>query len=422
MELFTMNRSEITRLEICQRLEAGVLTQGDAARQLGLSDRQVRRLLARYRRAGPAGLRSAKRGAPSNRRLSAELIAAALTLVRERYADFGPTFANEKLRANHDLHLATETLRKAMIVDGLWHAKERPFRRTHPPRERRPCFGELVQIDGSPHDWFEGRGPRCTLLVFIDDATSRIVALLFVPVETTWAYLNALRTYVGQFGRPLALYSDCHSIFRSTAADYAETKETQLGQALRELDIELLCASTPQAKGRVERANRTLQQRLVRELRLLGISTIEDANAYLPEYIATHNQRFAVEPACPDDLHRPIEGIDLHRTLCCRYERVVTTERTFQVERTVYALDDVTIRPRTRISIREQQDGSFEITTAGRLIAYHRVRTLTQGAITDSKQIRVPYDPRVPNPKKAHKPAAGHPWKRSQLTTPAPIR
>lgn len=405
-----MSRPEIARLEACQRLEAGILTQADVARQLGLSDRQVRRLLARYRSSGVEGVRSKRRGRPSNRRLPEAVLFEALDLVRTRYADFGPSFANEKLRELHGILISTETLRKAMIASGLWKVRYKPFRRIHLPRERRPCFGELVQIDGSPHDWFEGRGPRCTLIVFIDDATSRLVGLRFAPVESTWAYLDALRIYIGIYGCPLALYSDRHSIFRAVQSEYAETKDTQLGQALHDLDVELLCATTPQAKGRVERANRTLQDRLVRELRLRGISSIDEANAYLPSYMADHNERFAVQPRCDDDLHRSLESIDLERSLCCRHERIVSAERTFQIGQVVYVLDDDRIRPKSTISIREQQDRTFEILYRDRLIPYHRLRSLTQGAIVDSKAIRQPVDRRTPNPKKGHKPKSGHPW------------
>lgn len=419
MELLTMSRSELARLEACQRLEAGILTQIEVARQLGLSDRQVRRLLARYRRAGAPGLRSARRGRPSNRRTPAVLLEQALALVQDRYDDFGPTFANQKLREVHGLYLGTETLRKAMIAAGVWKARNKPYRRVHPPRERRPCFGELVQIDGSPHDWLEKRGPRCTLLVFIDDATSRLVALHFTKLETTWGYLNLLRDYISATGRPLTLYSDRHSIFRSPHSEYSETRDTQLGQALRELDIELLCATTPQAKGRVERANRTLQTRLLRELRLRNIATLDEANAYLPEFLADHNERFAVDPRCKDDLHRSTDGFDLPRILCYRHERIISTERTFQIGQIVYAIDDQTIRPKTRISIREQQDGKLEIIHAGRLLPYRKLRALTQAAITDSKQIRQPVDRHVPDPRKGHKPAATHPW-RSE--TPLPLR
>ena len=167
-------------------------------------------------------------------------------------------------------------------------------------------IGLMTQLDGSPHDWFEGRGPRCTLLVFIDDATSKIVAMLFTPQECTQAYFDAIENYIKRYGRPIAFYSDKHGIFRINTPEATEksTGDTQLSRALKELDIELICANSPQAKGRVERANKTLQDRLVKEMRLCGISTIEAANAYLPEYIEKHNQRFAKEPACSVDAHR----------------------------------------------------------------------------------------------------------------------
>ena len=229
-----------------------------------------------------------------------------MTLVRENYIDFGPTFASEKLAEDHGLKVSRETLRKWMQDAGMWLSRKQ--RRTfHQPRLRRECFGELIQIDGSDHHWFEDRGPACTLLVFIDDATSTLMHLQFVKSESTFSYFGALERYLEAHGRPVAFYSDKHTVFR-VAQQGAQSGHgmTQFGRALNELSIEILCANSSQAKGRVERANRTLQDRLVKELRLAGISDMEDANAFLPDFMERYNARFAKAPRRPDDLHRAL--------------------------------------------------------------------------------------------------------------------
>ena len=403
-----MTLTEIRRLESCEKLRGRTITQSEAAMQLALSERQVRRLYARFKAEGEGGVRSRRRGRPSNRRLPADLIDTALELVATRYADFGPTFANEKLREAHGLHLSTERLRQAMIAAQLWQPKRPRRRAVHPPRERRPQFGELVQVDGSPHAWFEDRAPKCTLLVFIDDATSALVGLRFVKSESTWNYLLLMREYMAHYGRPLAIYSDRHTIFRSPQA-LTTSGHTQVGRALAELDVELLCASTPQAKGRVERANQTLQRRLVRELRLRDISTLADANAFLTSYRSDHNARFAVAPRSAADAHRSNDGLDLDQSLSVRYQRVLSKNHTFQIGRAVYAID---CRPRSRhITIIEHHDGTFDISAGHQKLRYRKVRDVPQAPIIDAKQLAEPYNHRQPNPKKAHTPPPSHPWK-----------
>jgi hypothetical protein len=262
-DLIAMSPQELRRLEAMHQLEARVATQGEVALRLQLSTRQVKRLWRTYRSNGERGLVSAKRGRPGNRRRDPADIERAIALVREHYADFGPTFASEKLAEQHQLAVDRETLRKAMIAAGLWRAKPRKAA-YHPPRERRPCFGELVQIDGSPHAWFEDRGPKCTLLVFIDDATSALVGLRFAHNETTAEYFALARIYFAQYGLPQAFYSDRFGIFRINVASSPTNDQTQFGRALDQLDIALICANSPQAKGRVERVNRTLQDRLIK--------------------------------------------------------------------------------------------------------------------------------------------------------------
>jgi transposase len=422
MELLAMSRPELARLETLARVRAGALTQREAATRLRLSERQVRRLERRLEEGGPAALGDRRRGKPSNHRLDPALVAQALALVRMHYADFGPSFANEKLRERHGLVLSTETLRQALIRDGLWQPHRRHTRRIHPPRERRPQFGELVQIDGSPHDWFEGRGPRCSLLVLVDDATSALVGLHFAPNETTVAYFEVLRTTIACYGRPLAFYSDRHSIFRVPQA-VKTAAETQVARALRELEIELICANSPQAKGRVERANRTLQARLRRELRLRNISSIEAANAYLPDFIGTYNERFACEPACQGDAHRSAAGFDLDAILAVRIEKRLSKDRTLQVDRAIYIVEDERVTAGSRVTLIERPHHAFELRAGPDVLTFRRLRSLTeQSQIRDPKSLDAHLDRRHRGtmPQMARKPPTNHPWRRIPLTLPPP--
>lgn len=270
MELVTLTTKEVRRLELLQALAAGTLRQAQAAAILYLSVRQVKRLVRRYRAGGAAGLASARRGHTPNNAHDSVFRQRVLELYRAHYDDFGPTFAAEKLRERDGLDISRETLRQWLIAEDLWKPAKRRAR-PRPPRARRHGFGELVQIDGSPHNWFEHRGPRCTLLLAIDDATGRVGAALFAKAETTNNYFLLFEQYFKSVGLPEAFYSDRHSIFRINTP-LQEERETQLARAVRELGIELICANSPQAKGRVERANRTFQDRLVKELRLRGIS------------------------------------------------------------------------------------------------------------------------------------------------------
>jgi hypothetical protein len=234
-----------------------------------------------------------------------------LTLVRQDYVDFGPTLAAEKLTERHGLAIGVETLRQWMMTDGLWIDRRRRLPSPHQPRRRRECLGELVQIDGSEHAWFEDRGPVCTLLAFVDDATSRIMLLRFVASESAFDYFRATRRYLETYGKPVAFYSDKHSIFRVNCKDAAGgDRITQFARALAELNIDIICANIPQAKGRVERAFGTLQDRLVNELRLANIASIAAANDWLPIFVADYNARFGRAPANSRDLHRPLASTD----------------------------------------------------------------------------------------------------------------
>ena len=300
-----MSLKELSRLEVLEKVKAKKLTQEEAGQQLSLSRKQVNRLYKKYSQQGAVGLSSCRRGKPSNNRLSEEVKQEAMEIVRSRYVDFGPTLAHEKLVEGHGLKIGIESVRQLMIREGIWNEKRRKKVMLHQQRSRRSCVGELVQMDGSPHDWFEGRSERCCLLVWVDDATSRLLHLRFEKSETTRGYMRGMKEYLKKHGRPVCLYTDRHSIFRQNqGSDLKEQDDPQFARAMKELSIEIICANSPQAKGRVERANGVLQDRLVKELRLHQINDIETANVFLPAFIGDYNRRFAVEPKNLTDSHQ----------------------------------------------------------------------------------------------------------------------
>jgi len=418
-ERITMSRQETDRLGLIQAVVNKRMKQWEAAQQLGLSLRQVKRLVQRYRRHGPAGLISRHRGKPANNAISQAVREQAMELVRERYADFGPTLACEKLQECHQLTLSVETLRQWMIAEGLWQPKGRRQARIHQRRARRPCFGELIQIDGSPHDWFEGRGPRCTLLVFIDDATGQLLAMRFVPSETTEAYMHTLSEYLDRYGRPVAFYSDKHSIFRVNHPD-REGELTQFTRALRTLDIEAIHANSPQAKGRVERANQTLQDRLVKELRLRGINDMDTANAFLPEFMEAYNARFAVAAQNPTDAHRPLQHSrqELALILCVQHRRKLSKNLCVQFKNREYQLQGQGRGYRLRgaeITVCESFDGAVTLLHKGHVMDY---RLLIEGEppipLDDEKSVhqRLEQAKLKQSARPSHKPPPDHPWNR----------
>lgn len=395
MTVITMSRKELARLQALISLAERRSRIDDAAVLLGLGRRQTYRLLLEFRERGPEALISKRRGQPSNHAHGPVFRQTVLGIVRELYEDFGPTLAAEKLREVHSLPIGVETLRQWMVADGLWVRRRDRVKAVHQPRHRRDCLGELIQIDGSEHRWFEDRGPMCTLLVYIDDATSRLMQLLFVPSESTFAYFQATRAYLEAHGKPIAFYSDKFSVFRINRADGGgDGKMTQFGRALDELNIDILCANSPQAKGRVERANGTLQDRLVKELRLAGISDIDAANAFLPDFLADFNSRFAKPARLDKDLHRPLAPQDdLDVGLTWQVDRTVTHNLTIQYNRVMLILEPSELtRPLARklVTIYDFPDGRLEIRHKGQPLPYRvfdRVSGVYQGKIVENKRL-----------------------------------
>ena len=394
--LITMSMSEFDRLKVIQAVADGLLMPWRAAERLGISRRQIERLTKRFRVEGAMGLTSRHRDRPSNHHLPDGLADQAIEIIRERYPDFGPTFANEKLRECHGIVLGTETLRHLMTIAGLWIPRKHRLPQIHQPRARRACLGELIQIDGCEHAWFEDRAPMCTLLVFVDDATSQLMMLHFTATESTFSYFEATRAYLERYGKPVAFYSDKASVFHvnKPPATAPQPGVTQYGRALYELNIETWCANSSAAKGRVERAHLTLQDRLVKELRLRGISTKEAANAYAPCFMADYNARFAKSPRSSFDAHRPVrEDERLDQILTWRVLRKVTNVLTVQYDRVIYLLEDTPANQaliHRYVDVVEYPDGTVEIWANGEslpYVPYDRLAQIDQGAVIDHKRL-----------------------------------
>src|SRR4051794_15158805 len=380
-----LSKRDLNRIDVLARLESGRLTPGAAAALLRVSERQVYGLMRRFREGGPAAIADRRRGRPPNNRLPDVLRNQAVALVRQHYADFGPTLAAEKLADRHDVRVSRETLRSWMIQAGVWRPRAER-KRFHQPRHRREHVGELIQIDGCEHHWFEDRGPPCTLLVFVDDATSRLMALGFVPSESTFAYFEVLRRSLEAHGKPVAFYSDKHSIFRVSKEEAAGGDGmTQFGRALADLNIEILCANSSQAKGRVERAHATLQDRPVKELRLAGISDLDAANAFLPGFMASYNGKFARPPARDLDLHRPLDGMNqLGDILCWRETRRVSRQLVVHYNRMKFTLHPTEVTARLvgqEVEVYDFPEGRLETRWRGLPLTYGVVENKRLGEV-----------------------------------------
>ena len=429
-KLLEMSVKELNRVEVMQRLSRKQMSQQEAGQILDLSTRQIKRLLRAYRAKGAAGLVSKHRGRKGNNRLPEEVKKRALNLLKTKYQGFGPTLAHEKLVEREKLKLSDESLRKLMIEEGLWKPRKAKKVVVHQLRERRACFGELVQIDGSPHDWFEGRAPACVLLVFIDDATGQLVQLLFVESESFFSYCQAAESYFKQYGKPVAFYSDRHGIFRvNVPSRGAGEALTQFGRAMQELDIQIICAHSPQAKGRVERVIQTLQDRLPKELRLRSISNMTQGNAYLPEFLADFNQRFAVQPRSSVNAHRSLTAKDdLARILTWQETRTLSKDLTLQFHKTVYQIQ--TNRPsyalrNAQVTVCVNAQEELTLLYHGKALPYsiynHQAK---QAEVVSPKQLDAALQPKRLPPI----PAPDHPWRKGfatplskrRIVTPAP--
>lgn len=426
-DIFTMGMREGDRLKVIHEVLGGKLTQRQAGHQLRRSTRQVRRLCRKVHRQGHRGIVHGLRGRPSNHQLKIGLLDEALALVKARYGDFGPTFANEKLEKLHGIDISISALRCGMIRDGIWKAKKpQPHHRAW--RERRACVGMLEQLDGSDHDWFEGRGPRCVLIIYIDDATSRILYGEFVHVEDTLTLLRTTKAYLLRYGRPIAFYVDKDSIYKVNlqATIEEELRDldpiTQFTRAMEELNIKVISANSPQAKGRVERGFGTHQDRLVKELRLAGISTMEAANKFLWEiYIPDHNARCAVDPANRTDAHRPLlQSHRLEEILSLRTERTVFNDFTVRFQNRFFQLlpdQPVRVRPKNKVLVEIRLDGSTHLRLKDQYLNFKPIAKRPYTPFYEARKLRLA----TAKQSKSCKPGRHHPWRSFSLKKPRPL-
>jgi len=430
--LVTMSAKEVERINVFDRLMKKEIKQKHASKLLHISTRQIRSLTKRYKREGAWGIMHKLRGTSGNRKIEKAVIDNAIEIIRKTYSDFGPTLAHEKLTELHGITFSRETLRQAMINEGLWKRKQRKIVALHQLRERREALGELVQADGSPHDWFEGRSPYCTLLVFIDDATGKLLWLEFAVSESTASYFLAMKHYIQKNGKPLILYIDKHGVFRinTTKAGTAGVEDgnglTQFGRAMKELSIDVIFANSAEAKGRVEKVNQTLQDRLVKEMRLKGINTIEEANRYLPEFMEMFNRKFAVIPKSPVNLHRPLLPTEkLENILCQKYIRILSKQLTLSYGNKIYQIQ--TERPTyamryAPVVIQEDTEGNISIFYKEQQLNYTIFQKQPKTDIADSKQLNIIADRIVQKISTAVVvtrsqwiPAKDHPWRQWQI-------
>lgn len=422
-----MGMRERDKLHTIRNVLERRITQSVAAKILRRSERHVRRLCARVREKGDRGIVHGLRGLPSNNRLDAELLGQALSAMHNpKWKGFGPTYAKQKLNELCGVELGITKVRALMILTNLWEARRRGA--THRAwRERRACVGMLVQLDGSPHDWLEGRGPQFVLIIYIDDATSRILYGEFVHVEDTLTLMRTTKIYLERWGRPISWYVDKDSIYninRQAAVEEElrdEQPMTQFTRAMSELGIEVILAHSPQAKGRVERGFRTHQDRLVKELRLAGISTMEQANEFLWKvYIPDHNHRYSIDPAEPVDVHKPLlPEHDLAAILSVQIQRQVQNDFTIQHRKRFYQLEEkqpVRLCRKAEITVQERLDGSMHLVFKKQSLYFKAIAKRPNRPVAISKVVR-------PSsvPVRHYKPATTHPWRRYGATTSAAV-
>jgi DNA-binding Lrp family transcriptional regulator len=409
-DIIMIRQRELRRLHVIEKVHEGIIKQVDAAEMLSLSSRQVRRIVKRVKAEGDWGVIHKSRGRPSNRRIPDRVKKTVIRCYQLKYKDFGPTLASEKLLEREGIRISDETLRRWLIETGDWKKSCKKGKHRH-WRERKAHGGEMVQMDGSHHQWFEGRGPGCVLMGYIDDATGKVFAR-FYDYEGTIPAMDSFKRYSKKYGLPMSVYLDKHSTYKSTAKPTIQDELndveplSQFERALKELGVEVIHAHSPQAKGRIERLFGTLQDRLVKEMRLRGIRAIEEGNQFLEGYLPLYNRRFSVCPKEKEDFHRPLpKGVDLDAILCMKTERALRNDFTVAHNKKLYQIED-TIKA-SRAVVQDRIDGSMIITYKGRSLRCKQI---------SARPVRENRDPVVVRKKKPYIPPADHPWRRFTLS------
>jgi len=410
------------RQEIINLVQTNILKQSRAAEALGISIRQLKRL-CRANRQQDAVMPSARRGQPAANRISDAIKTEIIFLAQNKYIDFGPTFMAEKLKERDNINISRESLRKILISAGIWKNKKERKITIHQSRERRACFGELIQIDGSPHPWFEKRGPKCCLILFIDDATSKVLYAHLEPVETTAAYFRGIFSCIKEYGIPLSYYSDRHMIFTVSNAKSVEINLTQFERACDDLGITKTCAKSPQAKGRVERANRVFQDRVVKEFRLAGINDIESANEFLLTYLPKHNEKFSVCARETENMHSKVipDEATLQYILSMQEKRIVTKSLEISFENKIYQIVNKGKGYRLqnkKITVCQFLSGEIRLLSPeGRSLEYRIIPTRTKASVVLDEKGLNHYIDNLKQNKKHVKPDKNHPWRKYRITS-----
>lgn len=409
-DIIMLNVKELKRLKIIQEAISKHITQKEAASLLALSQRQIANLVQRVRKQGDKGIVHRLRGRASNRKIPQGIKDRVISLYKSKYPDFGPTLASEKLLELNKIKLSRETLRKWLVEKYLWirQRKGRPHRHWRPRSE---CFGQMVQLDGSHHDWLENRAPEFVFMCHIDDATNNTFGR-FYDYEGTFPAMDSFKRYIKRYGLPQTIYVDKHTTYKSTKKqtpeEQLENKEalSQFERALDELGVRVIHANSPQAKGRVERALRTFQDRLIKEMRLRNIKTKDEANKFLGGYLAVHNRRFSLLPQNKTNLHRPVpKSIDLDKIFSIRTKIALRNDLTIRYNRKLYQIINMPRGVRTKaLIVEERLNGKMYINYNGFSLNY--------------KQIDIkPPKPKEPfKPRKLYIPPKDHPWRRFRLT------
>lgn len=414
-----MSQKEVDRAFVLDKIGKAQITLKQAAREMNLSYPQTKRLWSRYKDGGPKGLISKKRGVKSNRAVPDEDRKKIVRIISENYQDCKPLFISEKLEQHHNIKYSSEFIRQLMVEYRMWFPKANKAK-IHPRRSRRASEGELLQGDASDHDWLEGRGPRCHLHLFVDDATSKMAGGWFDLEETTEGYYKALKPILEQKGRPVNIYTDKRGTF--VVNQGSKNGETQFARAMKELGIGMIIAHSPQAKGRIERAFGTLQERLVWEMRIQRISTIEEANNFLPKFFKKYNSKYAKQPSNPIDAYRPLnQGSALKYILSKKEERKVSKNLEVQYKRQIYQLT-----PPTDLHLSLKNSNVLVVTTLDNELAFeyqgHLLKHVCYGDL-EYQEPEICIDKLQDNWRdgrgKKSKPSKYHPWKRSSLSVAA---
>lgn len=410
-DIIMMSEEERKRLHLIHKILEGELKQVEATDILGLSYRHTNRIVNKVKAGGDHEIVHKQRGKPSNRRIPEETKEKAISLYREKYQGFGPLLASEKLLEKGKIKISDETLRKWLIQSGDWKKKRK--KKAHRKwRERKAHYGEMIQMDGSHHDWFEGRGAKCVLMAYIDDATGTVYAR-FCEYEGTLPAMESFKGYIETYGLPLNIYTDRHTTYKSNGKPTIEQELTnsgplsESGRALKELGVNLIHANSPQAKGRIERFFGTFQDRGVKEMRFQGISGVEQGNLFLESYLPVYNKRFAVEAREKKNLHIALpQDINLKSILCIKTERALRNDFTVAHNKKLYQIEEAVNTK--KVVVEERIDGGLAITHKGRGLTYKEITLRPERQYQDKKQDK---KPKIFKARKRYIPSKDHPWR-----------